>query len=349
MSCCSLPAGVKTIHTVTREQLHLRWDATVPPVVTVSSGEIVTFDCGDASNEQITPETTVADLKDTSKVSFDKMDPVNGPVFVSDAKVGDTLEIEIVDLQHGDHGWTAIFPEFGLLHEHFKDTHALKLWDLRRDGGLVNGKAKFKDGIWIPVEPFCGEIGVAPAKSKGSLSTIPPDTHGGNVDTKHITKGAKVYLPVFCDGALFSIGDGHAAQGDGEICGTAIETAMSVTVKLTVIKRDDDGEGGEMVASPPTMQFKTAGPLCKRTNTDAGYYCTTGIGPDLMEATKQAALAMIDWLVSKRSPYAQTGQLTREEAYMLCSVCGDMKINEVVDVPHWNVGCYLPLCIFENP
>jgi len=164
----------------------------------------------------------------------------------------------------------------------------------------------------------------------GALSTIPPYVHGGNMDTKHLTKGSRLYLPVQTEGALFSIGDGHAAQGDGEVCGTAIETPMRVTVRLTVRKD----------VSVRAPQFLTSGPLGQRANI-AAFYATDGIGPDLMEAARAAVRAMIDHL-------EHTKDLSRGDAYMLCSVAVDLKICEIVDVPHWLVGAFLPQSIFAK-
>jgi acetamidase/formamidase len=150
------------------------------------------------------------------------------------------------------------------------------------------------------------------------------------MDTKHLTKGARLYLPVEVEGALFSIGDGHAAQGDGEVCGTAIETPMHAVVRLTARK--------DIHVEEP--EFLTAGPLAVRANTSP-YYATDGIGPDLMEAARSAVRHMIDHLVRTRS-------LTRIDAYMLCSVAVDLKLCEVVDAPNWVVAAFLPQSIFAD-
>jgi acetamidase/formamidase len=250
------------------------------------------------------------------------VDQVNGPIFVEGARPGDTLEIEFLELQPAEWGWTALIPGFGLLADEFPDP-ALKLWRLR------DGSAEFAPGIQIPLEPFCGEVGLAPAAA-GAFSTIPPYRHGGNLDTKHLTRGAKLYLPVEVEGALFSMGDGHAAQGDGEVCGTAIETPIQTTVRLTV-RRD------LAVAEP---QLLTAGPLAARTNTGP-YYACEGIGPDLKEAAREAVRHMIAHLQEAHG-------LERSEAYMLCSVAVDLKICEIVDAPHWIVGAFLPQSIFTR-
>ncbi len=150
------------------------------------------------------------------------------------------------------------------------------------------------------------------------------------MDTKHLTQGATLFLPVEAEGALYSMGDGHAAQGDGEVCGTAIETPMRASVRLTVRKD----------LAVPEPQFQTAGPLIQRTNT-APYYATDGIAPDLMEAARQAVRNMIQHL-------QRTYDLSREDAYMLCSVAVDLKICEIVDAPNWLVSAFLPQSIFAE-
>lgn len=311
-----MPQTQRTIH-VTRDQWRLAWDHSIPPLASIASGDTVSFDLLDASCGQITPESTVATI---GALDFSQVDQVNGPIFVEGARPGDTLEIEFLELQPAEWGWTALIPGFGLLADEFSDP-ALKLWSLQ------DGWAEFAPGIQIPLEPFCGEVGLAPAAA-GAFSTIPPYRHGGNLDTKHLTRGAKLYLPVEVEGALFSMGDGHAAQGDGEVCGTAIETPMQATVRLTV--RHDLS-----VAEP---QLLTAGPLAARTNTGP-YYACQGIGPDLLEAARAAISHMIAHLQEAHG-------LERNEAYMLCSVAVDLKICEIVDAPHWVVGAFLPQSIF---
>lgn len=311
----------RTIH-IHRNQWHLAWDNSISPVARVQSGETLSFDLLDAACGQIGPDSTVEAIR---TLDFGQVDQVNGPIYVEGAEPGDTLEIELMDLQPAHWGWTALIPGFGLLADEFPEP-AVKIWQL--EGG-ADGWAEFAPGIRIPLAPFCGEIGLAPAQA-GALSTIPPYHHGGNMDTKHLTKGAHLYLPVQVPGALFSIGDGHAAQGDGEVCGTAIETPMQATVRLTVRKNYP-------VKEP---QFLTAGPLASRTNT-APYYATDGIGPDLLEATRSAVRNMIDHIHT-------TYGLSRADAYMLCSVAVDLKLCEVVDMPHFLVGAFLPQSIFTK-
>src|SRR4029079_1822911 len=182
-------------------------------------------------------------------------------------------------------------------------------------------------GVRIPLAPFCGELGVAPP-TEGEFSTIPPDVYGGNMDTRHLTAGTKLFLPVFAPGGRFSLGDGHAAQGDGEVCGTAIETRMRAQLRLTVRKD----------LHVPAPQFLTAGPLAQSTNTGP-YYATDGVGPELMTAARDAVRRMIEYLRREHG-------LSTIHAYLLCSVACDLKISEIVDMPNWIVTSYCPLSIF---
>jgi acetamidase/formamidase len=308
----------RTIH-VARKQWHLAWDHSIPPIARIESGATVEFDCLDASCGQIGPDATVETIQ---TLDFSQVDQVNGPIYVEGAQPGNTLEVECVDFQPADWGWTALIPGFGLLADEFA-APALKVWQ------LSDGWAEFAPGIRIPLEPFCGEVGLAPS-AEGALSTIPPYRHGGNLDTKHLTRGARLYLPVEVAGALFSMGDGHAAQGDGEVCGTAIETPMRATVRLTVHK-------DRPVAEP---QLRTAGPLAQRANT-AAYHATAGIGPDIRGAARQAVRHMIDYLTREYG-------LSAVDAYMLCSVAVDLKLCEVVDMPNYVVGAFLPMSIFST-
>jgi acetamidase/formamidase len=302
---------------LTREQFHLAWDRSIEPIATVGSGEVVEIDALDASCGQITATSTVADL---AALDFSRVDQVNGPIGVEGAEPGDTLEVELLDFQPADWGWTASIPGFGLLADDFPDA-ALRITRL---GGSV---AEFLPGVRIPLAPFCGELGVAP-REPGAHSTIPPAEFGGNMDTRHLTAGTRLYLPVFAPAARFSLGDGHAAQGDGEVCGTAIETPMLARVRLTVRK--------DVQVSAP--EFLTPGPLATSTNTGP-YYATDGVAPDLMTAARDATRRMIDYLGREHG-------LAPIDAYLLCSVAVDLKVSEVVDAPNWIVTAYCPLSIF---
>lgn len=300
--------------------VHYDWSLDHDPVLTVTPGETVQFDCRCAANVS-GPDATVDDLQ---KGTW-KGHPLTGPVAIEGAEPGDVLSVELLDFQHHGYGFTYFYPsdaEKGLLPEEF-ETPSLHVWDIE------DGVAKFIDGIEVPIDPFPGCIGVAP-REPGSHGTMPPRSVGGNVDIKHLTAGSTVHLPVEVDGGLFSLGDCHAAQGDGEVCVTAIEAPMSVTVRFEV-RSDLD------VRQP---EFETSGPFTP-TGADEPMYGTSGIDADLMEATRKAVRHMIDHLHEQRG-------LSRAEAYLLCSVAVDLKINEVVDAPNWTVSAYLPESIFPS-
>lgn len=307
------------LHQLGDERLHYRWDNSLLPLLQIESGDTVAFQVRIGDEGLFGWDSTSADVL---RWEF-KGHPLTGPVYINGAHPGDALEIEILELQPGEMGFTLIAPGLGLLPEDFPDPY-LKIWDLRS-----GSTARFKPGIEVPLEPFCGVMGLAPAEP-GEHPTMPPRRVGGNLDIKQLTTGTTLYLPIEVEGALFSLGDAHAAQGDGEVCVTAIETSMTATLRFTV--RPD-----LKIGSP---RFHTAGPLIQRTNT-GGWYATTGISPDLMGATKQATREMIAYLVG-------TYELTRVEAYALSSVVMDLKISEVVDAPNWVVSGFLPLSIFHG-
>lgn len=305
-----------TIH-VARERFHLAWDPAIPPIETVPSGSVVEFDLLDASGGQLTGASTVADI---ATLDFDRVDQVNGPIAVQGAEAGDTLQVELLEFEPADWGWTASIPGFGLLADDFPDA-AYRV--TRIPPGPT---AEFLPGVRVPVAPFCGEVGVAP--ETGPRSTIPPDTHGGNMDTRHLTAGATLFLPVFHAGGRLSMGDGHAAQGDGEVCGTAIETPMRALVRLTVRK--------DLHVTAPEF-LTAAGPSADRPV--GRRYATDGIGPDLLGAARDATRRMIDWLGREHGVAAL-------DAYLLCSVAVDLRISEIVDMPNFVVTAHCPLAIF---
>ena len=311
-------ATIPTIH-IARDRYHLAWDPAVPPIATVPSGGVVEFDCLDASCGQLTASSTAADIAD---LDFGRVDQVNGPIEVEGAEPGDTLQVDLLDFEPADWGWTASIPGFGLLADAFPDP-LYRVTRVPRSGE----RAEFLPGVRVPVAPFCGEVGVAPID--GPRSTIPPDLHGGNMDTRHLTAGATLFLPIFVAGARLSIGDGHAAQGDGEVCGTAIETPMRARVRLSV-RKDVHVTGPEFLTAPGGA---AEAPVGRR-------YVTDGIGPDLLGAARDATRRMIDWLGREHG-------LAAGDAYMLASVAVDLRISEIVDMPNVVVSAHCPLSIFE--
>ena len=299
---------------------HACWDNSLAPRLEIRPGDTVVFETLEASAGQITPTSTHAALK---TISFDPIHPLTGPVFVKGAEPGDTLEVEVVRLKHKGWGWNAVLPGFGLLADDFHEPYLHHYM-------LTSGRCLFRKDIVIPFEPFCGVMGVAP-REPGRLNTIPPRENGGNIDIRHLTAGAKLQLPVLVRGALFSCGDCHAAQGDGEVNGTGIESPMSVTLRFRVIKRARVPE--LRFVTPPRRPLTRAG--------TGGYFVTTAHGPDLFVNAQNAVRYMIEHM-------AKTYRLSREQAYRLCGAAVDLKVSEIVDAPNWIVSAYLPLAIFRR-
>jgi acetamidase/formamidase len=306
-----------TQHTIHRDRHHFGWNNANAPVLRIAPGEAVAFEVVEASGGQLNRSSTVDDV---GRLDFARVNPVTGPVFVDGAEAGDALAVEILDFEPSGWGWTAIIPGFGLLAEDFPIPFL-------RISSYEAGGVEFAPGIRLPVRPFPGTIGVAPAEP-GQHSIVPPREVGGNMDIRDLTRGARLWLPIQVPGALFSVGDTHAAQGDGEVCGTAIESPMSIQLRFNLVKQ----------AGLARPQFALPGPPTRHVD-ERGYYATTGIDPDLMQAAKDAVRDMIDYL-------GREYRLAPELAYMLCSVAVDLRISEVVDVPNWVVSAYLPKAIF---
>jgi acetamidase/formamidase len=308
-------------HTIHKRDHHLNWDNARPAAITIAPGDTVVFKDIDATSGQIKATSTAEDIRN---LDFSLINPIAGPVYLDGAVPGDALKVTLLGFDPSGWAWTAIVPGFGLLAEDFPDP-AINIWSYEKSFATP---ALYGPGARVPLKPFCGTIGLAPA-APGQHSTVPPHSAGGNMDIRDLTVGVDLYLPVQVRGGLFSLGDTHAAQGDGEVCGTAIESPMSVTAKFDLIK-------GANLKFP---RFVTHGPVTRHVDAK-GYDVTTGIGPDLMEASKNAVRGMID-LIGK-----QHG-LSPENAYMLCSVCAEMRISELVDRPNWVVSCYLPRLVFD--
>ncbi len=209
----------RTLHSVREDAFNYVWDNAIEPALEVEPGAVVELQVRDASDEQIRADSGPEDV---TRLDFDHVNPVSGPVFVKGAQPGDVLAVELLEFRPPGWGWTALIPGFGLLADEFPEPW---LRISRVDGAA--GRVAWSDEISLPYRPFPGTIGVAPAEP-GQHPILPPSRWGGNLDTKHLVVGSTLYLPVGVEGALFSLGDTHAAQGDGEVCGTAIETAMDV-------------------------------------------------------------------------------------------------------------------------
>ena len=313
-------------YTIHGAQHHFGWDNSIAPAEMVAPGSTILFQCQDSSAGQLGPSSKVADV---ATLDFGKINPVSGPIWVEGAEPGDALKITLDSFapqtQGGKGwGWTANIPGFGLLADQFTDP-ALHIWSY---DATTMAPSMFGKEARVPLKPFAGTIGNALAE-KGLHSIVPPRRVGGNLDIRDLSAGTTLYLPVEVAGALFSVGDTHAAQGDGEVCGTAIESPMDVILTLDLVKG----------AHLKTPRFTTPGPVTRHLDAK-GYEVTTGIGTDLMTASRDAVANMVDFLCATRG-------MAAVDAYMLVSTCGDLRISEIVDMPNWVVSFYFPRCVFE--
>src|SRR4051794_33704556 len=300
------------------DRVHYTWDTGHEPVLTVESGDTVVVWTRDVSDNQIGPDS---DTSAIAGLDWSRVYPLAGPIAVAGAQPGDTLAIEILDIHTQGWGWTAILPGLGLLPEEFPDAY-LRVFDLAH--GDV---AYMREDITIPLEPFFGTMGVCPAGAS-AVPVMPPGNFGGNMDTRQLVRGSTLYLPVQVENALFSVGDAHGCQGDGEVCVTGLESPMFASLRFTL-------EKGRSLPSP---QYRTPAPLTPRVDT-APFYGTTGVGPDLFVCAQDSIRAMVDHI-------STTYDLSRQDAYVLCSLCVDLKISEVVDAGQYVVSALLPEAVF---
>jgi acetamidase/formamidase len=305
-------------HYFPEDKVHYVWDNELDPALTVAPGDTVVYRTREVSDGQISPSSTTEDL---AGLDWERLYPLAGPVAVEGAEPGDAVEVEVLDIHTEGWGWAAVLPGFGLLEEDFSEAY-LKVFDLSPGDYTL-----FKDNIAIPIEPFFGTMGVSPVGSEKPL-IMPPGPFGGNMDTRHLVKGSRILLPVQVSGALFSVGDAHAAQGDGEVCVTGIECPMYAALRFDLHK-------GRNLPAP---QFATPGPLTPRVE-GGGWYATMGVNEDLMQAAKDSLWAMVEHI-------STTYHIEPVEAYVLASLVVDLKISEIVDRPNWIVSSYLPLAIF---
>lgn len=349
---------------------HNRWHPDIPPLAEVEPGQVVGLETRDAFDGFITPATTAEDLRNAN---LGVVHPLTGPVYVKGAEPGDVLEVTLVAVDPQPFGFTVQVPGFGFLRDVFTEPSIVR-WT------IADGFAASDDlpGVRIPGAPFMGVIGLAPSHAlleeinrreadlaerggavllpdtvdavpsdagiaASAMRTIAPHETGGNLDVKQLTAGITIRFPVFAPGGLFSVGDAHFAQGDGESCGTAVEMAATCYCTFTLRKgladaqnirdvqffREDYFTRPEMAA--PKRFFATTGQS----------YTRDGVAhaEDATLAARNALLNMIDHLVDERG-------FTPQQAYAICSVAVDLKVSELVDVPNFVVSAFLPLDIF---
>jgi acetamidase/formamidase len=289
------------------------FDAARKPVLEIDSGDTITVDTIPAGEINDVPPDA-SRIRPDHKLLLDTAPrgpgphPVNGPVYVKGAEIGDVLQIDILDIKpNQDWGFSAIMPLLGTLPEEFTDYETVII-----DMDAAKNTANLPWGTELPLAPFFGVMAVAPPPAWGRQTTVIPRAFGGNMDNKALCVGTTLYLPVFNKGALFSVGDGHGVQGDGEVCITALETGLTGTLRLTVRK---------------DMSLK--GPLAE----SATHLISIGTDEDLDDAAKIAVREMVRELCLRTN-------LSRNQAYILCSLAGDLKVTQTVDV---HKGCHMML------
>jgi acetamidase/formamidase len=276
------------------------WDNTLEPRLYLASGDVVHMGCLDASGGQVRPDSTLADFLAIDRA---RIHALTGPIAIEGAEPGDVLQVDVLEVAHKRWAWTSVIPGLGFLDQRFTEPYLFH-WHLEAEISRSLAPAV------VPLRPFCGVMGVAPAEH-GSFRTRPPGPFGGNMDVRELISGATLYLPVFNPGALFSAGDAHAAQGDGEVCINGMECPSNVTLRFTLHKQQP--LSGPFVESPPHSG-------------DGPEWIVVESGVDAFQTAQAATSRMIDLL-------AATWGFSDVHAYLLCSVAMKLRLSQVVNRP----------------
>ena len=305
-------------HRLTAEPTHSRWNRAIEPRLTISAGDTVHMSCLDASGGQVKPGASVEDFL---AIDRNKIHALTGPIFIEGAKPGDVLEIQVLQVEHRGWGWTSVIPGLGFLKDRFREPYLFH-WALDPEISRSLGSAI------VPLRPFCGVMGVAPAED-GEFRTRPPGPFGGNMDVRELCTGATLYLPVFNSGALFSAGDAHAAQGDGEVCINGIECPAEVSLRFWVHRH-------QPLSGPLLESAESRSP-----DAPADAWIVVESEPDAIQAARRATERMIDLLIARWS-------FTPIHAYLLCSVAMKLRISQVVNEPMITVSAAMPKCVLPT-
>ena len=300
-----------TEYALSADPTHSVWDRSLPPRLRIEPGDQVAFECTDASGGQVRPGMTTEEFLAIDRT---RIHALTGPVWIEGAEPGDVLQIDVLATRHAGWGWSSVVEGLGFLKARFREPYLFH-WQL--DGESTSSLVP----AVVPVRPFLGVMGVARAED-GAFRTRPPGPFGGNLDVRELCAGSKLYLPVFNHGALFSCGDGHAAQGDGEVCINGIECPLDVTLRFHLHKRQP--------LSGPIVEASEAAAA----DSTADAWVVVETGTDLTEAARAATGRMIDLLVSRWG-------FTDVHAYILCSVALKLRLSQVVNEPVYTVSAAL--------
>lgn len=298
-------------HTLSAEPTHSVWDRALQPRLHIQSGDEVQIECTDASGGQVQPGMNVAAYL---KIDRTRIHALAGPIWIEGAEPGDVLQVDVRATRHSGWGWTSVVEGLGLLKERFREPYLFH-WQL--DGESTSSLAP----AIVPVRPFLGVMGVARADD-GAFRTRPPGPFGGNLDVRELCAGSTLYLPVYNRGALFSCGDGHAAQGDGEVCINGIECPLDVTLGFRLHKH-------QLLAGPLVEAREHIAP-----DSMADAWIVVETGTDLLETSRSATNRMVDLLISRWG-------FSAVHAYLLCSVALKLRISQLVNEPVHTVSAAL--------
>ncbi|MDR5727245.1 MAG: acetamidase/formamidase family protein, partial [Terriglobia bacterium] len=290
-------------HTLSAEPTHSVWDRSLQPRLRIEPGDVVQIECVDASGGQVKPGMTTAEYLHIDRT---RIHALTGPIWIEGAEPGDVLQVDVLTTMHAGWGWTSIVEGLGFLKERFREPYLFH-W-------LLEGEStsSLVPAI-VPVRPFLGVMGVARADD-GAFRTRPPGPFGGNLDVRELCAGSTLYLPIFNQGALFSCGDGHAAQGDGEVCINGIECPLDVTLRFNLHKH-------QPLAGPLVEASETVAP-----DSTADAWVVIETGTDLAAAARAATGRMVDLLTSRWG-------FSEIHAYLLCSVALKLRLSQVVNEP----------------
>jgi acetamidase/formamidase len=297
-------------YSLSAEPTHSRWNRALKPRLRVTSGDTVHLECVDSSGAQVEPSTTLADYL---KIDRDRIHALTGPIFVEGAEPGDVLQVDVLNVAHKGWGWTSVVSGLGFLKQRFAEPFFF-VWKL--EGGVSKSIAP----AVLPLRPFCGVMGVAPAED-GEFRTRPPGIFGGNMDVRQLCAGATLYLPVLNRGALFSAGDAHAAQGDGEVSINGIECPADVTLRFQV--HQQRALPGPMIETPAARKLES--------DAAGGEWIVVESSSDALGAARAATSRMIDLLADRWG-------FSAVHAYLLCSVAMNLRLSQVVNEPIFTVS-----------
>lgn len=297
-----------TEHALSANPTHSVWNRTLEPRLRIEPGDEVQIECVDASGGQVRPGMTAAEFL---KIDRSRIHALSGPIWIDGAMPGDVLEVEVLATRHSGRGWSSVIEGLGFLKDRFRDPFLFH-WQL--DGESTSSLAP----AVVPLRPFLGVMGVARAED-GEFRTRPPGPFGGNMDVRELCAGSTLYLPVYNPGALFSCGDGHAAQGDGEVCINGIECPLDVTLRFNLHKQQP--------LSSPIVEASEQ--VARDSSADAWIVVETGT--DLTATARAATNRMVDLLVSRWG-------FTPVHAYILCSVALRLRLSQVVNEPVFTVS-----------